>query len=97
RALLSYPTRRSSDLHSRLGGGGSLRLQDGAQIDVGDEFDVLDRGRDRPRAQQRGEVGVGLVGGAGVDEAEHGVQAVGEFVALRADRKSTRLNSSHVS
>src|SRR5699024_12663764 len=58
-------------------GGGSLRLQNGSQIGVGDEFDVLDGCRDRPRAQQRGEVGLGLVGGA--------------------DRKSTRLNSSHVS
>ena len=46
--------RGDGQVHSRLGGGRPLGLENGAQVRVGDEVDVFDRGRDRPGAQQRG-------------------------------------------
>lgn len=87
------PTARSrgdGQGHSRLGGGRALRFQNGAQVRIGDEVDVLDGSRDRPGAQDGGQVGVGLIGGARVDESEHGVQPVRELVPLSAQGPSHR-------
>src|SRR5204862_5742430 len=86
RLLPSFPTRRSSDLRReplrRLPGRARLRLRLG----------VLRRRRGRavPRAAPGG-----ARGGTPPRGPPHGRRA-GEEEGARGDRKSTRLNSSHV-
>src|SRR5690606_41639970 len=80
RALHSFPTRRSSDLRCRA-------------IRNGD----MEASRELPQdAGRRGKTGV-----VGVREEEDGLREVRSvartcFPRFRQDRKSTRLNSSHV-
>src|SRR5699024_12550622 len=84
--LLPFPTRRSSDLHlGHLGGGIDRAAEDAGQI-LGQHI-------------AHGGVLGGVVGG--VKGEAHGRGGVGGPVLLQlplqGDRKSTRLNSSHVS
>src|SRR5699024_11347195 len=83
--LLSFPTRRSSDL-GRLG--------------ESHEREVVDPGDEYPFVEGHVVVRVGAEESGG-EERERGVVPGGldDHVELRAraDRKSTRLNSSHVS
>src|SRR5690606_41709616 len=91
RALLSFPTRRSSDLGVRAVRG------DVVVVELAD----LGAGR-RPEAVERPALALGVLGAArhhrlavGGDDDLVGEEPVGGDGAV-GDRKSTRLNSSHV-
>src|SRR5690606_42143512 len=83
RPLASFPTRRSSDLGDRL----ELLAGRGQQSHL-DAVLREERGLSAQEVQRRGD-------GGGVQELHRGPPGEGKGVRRR-DRKSTRLNSSHV-
>src|SRR5207253_8053617 len=88
RDLHSFPTRRSSDLGHGDGVGEAAAHDDGIRGGGISDSDIGERKIDR--GDGRG----GVVGEVQVNFAAGGGDSGG--VGERADRKSTRLNSSHV-
>src|SRR5206468_10323586 len=79
RALHSFPTRRSSDLR------GDLERRQRRAVEPGGGFPKSHLAREHRRLQQRANAVL-------LDLAEHHLRRKRR---VRADRKSTRLNSSH--
>ena len=63
-----------------------LGLQQCSQIGILEGLDALDRGGDRPGAQDAAQVVAGLLAGPCAHQPQHGVQAIGELVALGPQR-----------
>src|SRR5207249_12201957 len=86
--LHSFPTRRSYDLADVL---------DGHRDRVGPRHGILVRTADRVAAARARHGTGGEVGGATVAPVDRSAEVAGRGAMVGVDRKSTRLNSSHVS
>src|SRR5207249_12043040 len=93
--LPSFPTRRSSDLQHD--GNGPVLVVDG--LAAGDEVDDAEPAVSERGAAARRDVLALAVGPAMGERTSHRAKRLGidGAVPVQRDRKSTRLNSSHVS
>src|SRR5207249_12313609 len=91
RALLSFPTRRSSDLRSRRVGSELRRLREAAGVTTAQAAELLSCSPAKISRIENGIVSVRVV------DLRLLLDRYGDEDREHRDRKSTRLNSSHVS
>src|SRR5207249_11664570 len=91
--LPSFPTRRSSDLQGADHDAGAGVVMDGVGLPGSDAADQVPLGAAADLHAAAGVVGDGVA----VQEVAIAPDAVDEHANPAVDRKSTRLNSSHVS